>query len=407
MSLVNDFIAKFELQMHQSPYQHKHRQWTRRWLLSYFRANDVDLSDPNIYAQTWKQCWMMYEKSVLCVGDNVGIIAAQSIGERQTQFTLNTFHHTGATNITVSTGVPRFNELLNATRTPTYIQYKCITQPLSLVAVRVFTKRLIARTLKDVIEVIDEKEHFDASWSPPPHLIALSRPCLYIRFKPMFMYETHFSLKKFAQQWILFQNIDYIIESPIEYGECYIWTNVPIHILVHYPVMGIDSVIDVAYRPEDESVKTEQERRWELCITTLYNKKQCILQRLFQCSFLSIHQLESNHMWDVWEYLGVEATRCFLLQEFQSIFGTMLHQAHICLLVDMMLYNGKIQPISRYGVQKNFIGPLARASFEETMDNFLEAGWTKEIDTLDGVSSAIVCGNVAPVGTNLVDILFS
>ena len=44
----------------------------------------------------------------------VGVIAAQSIGEKQTQSTLNTFHATGLSNQTVA-GVQRVEEIINAT----------------------------------------------------------------------------------------------------------------------------------------------------------------------------------------------------------------------------------------------------------------------------------------------------
>ena len=48
----------------------------------------------------------------------VGVVASQSIGERQTQLTLNSFHQAGLTVNTVITGVPRFLEILNATKEP-------------------------------------------------------------------------------------------------------------------------------------------------------------------------------------------------------------------------------------------------------------------------------------------------
>ena len=60
----------------------------------------------------------MYYASQVQSGESVGIIAAQSAGEKMTQFTLNTFHFTGMTVLAVVTGVPRFSELLNATKNP-------------------------------------------------------------------------------------------------------------------------------------------------------------------------------------------------------------------------------------------------------------------------------------------------
>jgi hypothetical protein len=59
-----------------------------------------------------------YYSTLVQPGESVGIITAQSIGERQTQQTLNTFHSSGIVVKTVITGVPRFSELLNATKKP-------------------------------------------------------------------------------------------------------------------------------------------------------------------------------------------------------------------------------------------------------------------------------------------------
>ena len=59
-----------------------------------------------------------YINSQVQPGESVGIITGESIGERQTQMTLNTFHSAGLAISTVLTGVPRFSELLNASKEP-------------------------------------------------------------------------------------------------------------------------------------------------------------------------------------------------------------------------------------------------------------------------------------------------
>jgi DNA-directed RNA polymerase II subunit RPB1 len=52
-------------------------------------------------------------------GEQVGILAAQSIGEPSTQMTLNTFHLAGvASKSNVTRGVPRLKELLKVTKNP-------------------------------------------------------------------------------------------------------------------------------------------------------------------------------------------------------------------------------------------------------------------------------------------------
>ena len=58
-------------------------------------------------------------KSWVQPGDQVGIVAAQSIGEPATQMTLNTFHQAGvASKSAVTRGVPRLRECLKVTQNP-------------------------------------------------------------------------------------------------------------------------------------------------------------------------------------------------------------------------------------------------------------------------------------------------
>jgi DNA-directed RNA polymerase I subunit RPA1 len=45
-------------------------------------------------------------------GENVGLLASQSIGEPSTQMTLNTFHFAGRGEMNVTLGIPRLREIL-------------------------------------------------------------------------------------------------------------------------------------------------------------------------------------------------------------------------------------------------------------------------------------------------------
>ena len=73
---------------------------------------------PSIFGNFKKEILHYYHKTLIQAGESVGIITAQSIGERQTQTTLNSFHSAGLSIRTVVVGVPRFSELLNATKDP-------------------------------------------------------------------------------------------------------------------------------------------------------------------------------------------------------------------------------------------------------------------------------------------------
>ena len=64
--------------------------------------------------------WDLSTKQVVAVGEPVGVIAAQSIGEPGTQLTLRTKHSGGVIGVDVTQGLPRVEELFEA-RTPKII----------------------------------------------------------------------------------------------------------------------------------------------------------------------------------------------------------------------------------------------------------------------------------------------
>jgi DNA-directed RNA polymerase subunit beta' len=59
----------------------------------------------------------MASRKPVLLGEAVGIIAAQSIGEPGTQLTMRTFHTGGVAGLDITSGLPRVVELFEA-RTP-------------------------------------------------------------------------------------------------------------------------------------------------------------------------------------------------------------------------------------------------------------------------------------------------
>jgi len=58
--------------------------------------------------------WHMGTRRMVAIGDAVGIVAAQSIGEPGTQLTMRTFHTGGVAGIDITSGLPRVEELFEA-----------------------------------------------------------------------------------------------------------------------------------------------------------------------------------------------------------------------------------------------------------------------------------------------------
>jgi DNA-directed RNA polymerase beta' subunit len=117
-------------------------------------------------------------------------------------------------------------------------------------------------------------------------------------------------------------------------------------------------------------------------------------------------KLYSTNVWDVYEVLGIEATRAVLFNEINGLFESVgVNYRHLCLLCDVMTRFGKLMSIDRYGINKNDIGTLAKASFEETEKILLKAALFGEVDPVTGVSANIMMGQPIRGGTAFSQIL--
>jgi DNA-directed RNA polymerase beta' subunit len=117
----------------------------------------------------------------------------------------------------------------------------------------------------------------------------------------------------------------------------------------------------------------------------------------------------SNNVNEIYHLFGIEAARQALMEEFINTLSqtsAYVNYRHICLLVDVMTNKGVLLSIDIHGVKKGDIGPLARASFEETVDQLVKSACYAEKDKMSGVSANIMLGQVPPTGTGTVKLLF-
>jgi DNA-directed RNA polymerase II subunit RPB1 len=90
---------------------------------------------------------------------------------------------------------------------------------------------------------------------------------------------------------------------------------------------------------------------------------------------------------------------------FSSNGARSINHNHMSVLIDMMTHVGSIISIDRHGLTKIDSEPLAKASFEKTMDHFVNASIFNEVDNIQSVSSRIMIGRVIPGGTGSFDLL--
>jgi DNA-directed RNA polymerase beta' subunit len=70
-----------------------------------------------------------------------------------------------------------------------------------------------------------------------------------------------------------------------------------------------------------------------------------------------------------------------------------------------MTYSGEVVSIDRHGMNKVDNDPISKASFENTMDHFINAAIFSETDKLKSVSSRIAVGRVMNGGTGSFDLI--
>jgi DNA-directed RNA polymerase II subunit RPB1 len=111
----------------------------------------------------------------------------------------------------------------------------------------------------------------------------------------------------------------------------------------------------------------------------------------------------SNDIVEIYNVLGIEAARQAIYNELVDVVefdGTYVNFHNYSVLVDRMTYTHKMISIFRHGINNDNIGPIAKASFEETPEMFLKAARHAELDTLRGVSANVMCGQEGFFGTS-------
>ena len=111
----------------------------------------------------------------------------------------------------------------------------------------------------------------------------------------------------------------------------------------------------------------------------------------------------TNDIVEIHNILGIEAARQAIKNEFSEVIefdSTYINDHHLSMLVDRMCCNDKMVSIFRHGINNDDIGPIAKASFEETPEIFLKAARHAELDTMKGVSANVMCGQEGYFGTS-------
>jgi DNA-directed RNA polymerase II subunit RPB1 len=114
----------------------------------------------------------------------------------------------------------------------------------------------------------------------------------------------------------------------------------------------------------------------------------------------------SNDIQEVYRVFGIEAARQAIYNELAEVFDdSPINYHHVSLLCDRMTVSSSMISIFRHGINSDDIGPLAKASFEETPEMFLKAARHAELDPMRGISANVMCGQEGYYGTSAFQVL--
>ena len=274
-----------------------------------------------------------YERSLVEPGEAVGTVAAQSIGEPGTQMTLRTFHYAGVAELSVTQGLPRLIEIVDARNNPSTPTMKIFLDT-ELASDRNDARRIA----RDIEMVLVESVASNVS-------IDLLRQAIDIRLDPELMEDKGLTVEAVATA------IEEKIKGKgeVEPGENVIFVYPANDTLAELQrlsekirevrVKGISDVTHVVIRKESEGY-------------ILYTEGSN-LQDALEIDGVNPHKIYTNNLREIYQVLGIEATRNAIIKEAMSVLneqGMDVDVRHIILVADMMTADGNIRQIGRHGI---------------------------------------------------------
>jgi DNA-directed RNA polymerase II subunit RPB1 len=391
-------------------------------------------------------------------GEQVGIIAAQSIGEPATQMTLNTFHLAGvASKAGMTRGVPRLKELFKVTKSPKATSLTIYLKPEfreSKEKAREVAQDLELTMLRDIVTTVglyydpknqgmpadtvvpEDKELLEfykffeqrkmnddanpeAAEAPEPYSYWMLR----FEFNREVMFNRNITMDDVA--YVLnqkFTNMIHMIytdfnseklvmrirlvkETLVEDDDYANFKKVQSVILNSIAVRGVPGIKAVSFRKSEDRVELK-EGKFEKVPEYALDTDGSNFVEVMNHPAVDPTRLYTTNVHDIIDILGIEAARAILLTEIDSLFASAgVNYRHLGLLADSMTRAGRFMTVDRYGINKNNIGPLAKASFEETEKILLRAALFGEMDPVTGVSSKIMTGQPIRGGTTFSSLL--
>ncbi len=332
-------------------------------------------------------CYQAYLSNLIEPGEAVGIVAAQSIGEPGTQMTMRTFHYAGVAELNVTLGLPRLIEILDVRKNPSTPMMTIRLLPeyaKDRDKAREVANRIEATHLKDVAEI--EVDLREMSITIKPDREAMNKKDLTI---DELREKIEKSIKKGAE--LIEEKGIFVVKVKKDSYKVLMDTFEELKELV---VMGIKEIKRVIIRKEGEEY-------------VLYTEGSS-MKKVMKVKGVDFTRTITNDIYEIYEVLGIEAARTAIINEAISTLeeqGLEVDVRHIMLVADVMTADGELRQIGRHGVAGEKQSILARAAFEMTVNNLLDAAVRGEVDYLKGITENIIIGQPIKLGTGDVELI--
>ncbi|KJZ77416.1 DNA-directed RNA polymerase III subunit RPC1 [Hirsutella minnesotensis 3608] len=357
-----------------------------------------------------RMCLEKYKKAHVEPGHAVGAVGAQSIGEPGTQMTLKTFHFAGVAGMSITQGVPRIKEIINASKT---ISTPVITCPLlnneQIEAARVVKGRIEKTYVSDVLHFVEDEWRADEG----NVVLQIDRTALSDMHLGIGIYDIAEAICKQRKLKLPREDLsiygDRIVirvrdasEMAVkrtsrskndESGDMLLRANFLRRSLPTVPISG--------YSDATRAIIETSEQNTHRVLVEGYGLRECMTTEGVIGT-----KTRSNNVMECRDILGIEAARTTIADEIGEVMGDMdIDPRHMQLLADVMTYKGEVLGITRFGLSKMRDSVLQLASFEKTPDHLFDAAAGMKTDQIEGVSECIIMGQTMRIGTGAFQIV--
>ncbi|MFB6209248.1 MAG: DNA-directed RNA polymerase subunit A'' [Candidatus Nanohaloarchaea archaeon] len=328
-----------------------------------------------------------YQKMQYEPGESIGLVAAQSLGEPATQLTMETYHAAGAAQVSLTAGLPRLEEIVDARRNPD-------------------TPSMDVYLHEDYDNEEDAKQ--------------VARKLREVTFGDLIRKDT-LDIMQLEVEYELNEDLmeDYDVDaedikSRIKDSVKKVKVEIDGNTLTltssedDYDLRDLKDLKNDAEEARIKGIKgieqvvvNQQNGEWRLQTAGTSLRKTLKIEEVDETRTIS------NDLYEVKKVVGVEALRQRIVEEINDTLdaqGIGVDDRHIMLLADMMTKEGELNGTTRYGIVGNKESVLARSAYEETKKHLTNASLWGESDELEGIVENLMVGQAVPTGTGVVEL---